>query len=290
MPLKHTRSFRVRQYECDVNGHVRCANYLRYMQETAFDASAAAGYDHYKYKSMSQIWLIRETEIEYIRPLQYGDHFKIDTWVQDFRRVSSRRRYEFYNSKTNAPAAVAHTDWAYIDTQTNRPTLIPDEIAGAFFPEGLPESFAARQPFPSPPAPPQLVYKMRLKVGWQDIDLLRHVNNAVYIDYMNECIMQLMAAFGWTSKRQTEAGFGINARRIRIKYSQQAIFNDELEISTWAYDMQRSTGIRYYEIRRVENDALIAQINTQDVCRDLTTGKTIRIPPDFLESFKANIA
>ncbi len=39
------RAFRVRSYECDGYGHVNHANYLRYMQEAAFDASAAAGYD-----------------------------------------------------------------------------------------------------------------------------------------------------------------------------------------------------------------------------------------------------
>ena len=41
----HERAFRVRQYECDPYGHVNHANYLRYMQEAAFDASAAVGYD-----------------------------------------------------------------------------------------------------------------------------------------------------------------------------------------------------------------------------------------------------
>jgi len=45
MPLIHERAFRVRHYECDAYGHVNHANYLRYMQEAALDASAAAGYD-----------------------------------------------------------------------------------------------------------------------------------------------------------------------------------------------------------------------------------------------------
>ena len=43
MPLKHERLFRVRFYECDAYGHLNNSNYVRYMQETAFDASAAAG-------------------------------------------------------------------------------------------------------------------------------------------------------------------------------------------------------------------------------------------------------
>ena len=49
MPLVHTRSFRVRYYECDAHNHLNNANYLKLMQEAAFEASAAVGYDRQKY-------------------------------------------------------------------------------------------------------------------------------------------------------------------------------------------------------------------------------------------------
>jgi hypothetical protein len=42
MPLTHTRLFRVRHYECDIEGRLRAANYLRYMQEAAFTATASS--------------------------------------------------------------------------------------------------------------------------------------------------------------------------------------------------------------------------------------------------------
>ena len=133
MPLTHTRTFKIRQYECDVNGHMNSANYLRFMQETAFDASAAAGYDQDKYRQLHRTWYIRETEIEYVHPLVYEDIVSVKTWVQDFRRVSSRRRYEFYNHETGNLVASAFTDWAYLDTDTGKPVLIPAEMIDAFF-------------------------------------------------------------------------------------------------------------------------------------------------------------
>ena len=67
------RAFRVRASECDPYGHVNHANYLRYMQETAFDASATVGYDMARYAALGHQWLIRETDITYLRPLVYGD-------------------------------------------------------------------------------------------------------------------------------------------------------------------------------------------------------------------------
>ena len=87
MPRTQTRTFRVRFGECDAYGHVNNTNYVRYMQEAAFDASAAAGYDFARYDALGQYWLVRETEVEYLKPLVYGDTFEVKTWVADFRRV-----------------------------------------------------------------------------------------------------------------------------------------------------------------------------------------------------------
>ena len=139
MPLTHTRAFKVRHYECDGYGHLNHANYVRYMQETAFDASAAAGYDLPRYEQLGHNWLVRETDIQYLLPLHYNDRVAITTWVMDFRRVRSRRAYEFRHEHSGEVAAKAVTDWVYLNTETGRPAAIPAEMMVAFFPEGLPQ-------------------------------------------------------------------------------------------------------------------------------------------------------
>jgi len=138
MPHVHERTFRIRHYECDAYGHVNNTHYLRYMQETAFDASAAVGYDLPRYAALGQHWLVRETEIEYLSPLHYGDAVRVKTWVADFRRVRSRRMYELYNAASGELAARASTDWVYLNTATGQPATVPPEMITAFFPEGAP--------------------------------------------------------------------------------------------------------------------------------------------------------
>lgn len=289
MPRTYTRQFRIRQYECDANGHLSNATYLRYMQETAFDASADAGYDLAAYERLNGLWLIRESEIEYLLPLTYGDRVNITTWVVDFRQVSSRRGYSFQNSETQELVARSNTDWAYIDTSRDRPAKIPEKMRSAFFPEGVPESFPPRPPFPSPPPPPQGIYQTNIKVNWDDIDVMAHVNNAIYLDYMNECTMRLIAEYGYGWDKMAAEGIGMYARNVRIKYHQPAILGDELVINTWAYNMRRSTGVRYYEILRSGDQKKIAEIVTLAVWVDLETGRPIRIPTKLLEIFKPNI-
>ena len=106
----------------------------------------------------------------------------------------------------------------------------------AFFPEGVPDVFPVREPFPSAPLPPPGVYSTRRRVVWQDIDMLQHVNNAVYLDYVTECGMQVIAAHHWPVERMMAEGFGILVRRNQVQYLQPALLNDELEIKTWFYN------------------------------------------------------
>jgi acyl-CoA thioester hydrolase len=287
MPLTHTRQFRVRYYECDAYGHLNNAQYLRYMQETAFDASAEAGYDMRRYDEIGRHWLIYNTEIEYLAALHYDERVTVKTWVADFRRSTSRRMYEFYREEELV--ARAHTDWVLLDSLNGKPARIPDEMVGAFLPEGAPKPALQRQPFPAPPPAPAGVFRARRRVEFRDLDPVGHVNNAVYLEYASECGFQVVAHFDWPLERMLAAGFGIFLRRNRIEYLQPALLGEELEISTWAYHMRRSTATRYYAIRRTSDEALLARVSTEAVWVNINNGHVQRIPQDFLEDLRPNV-
>jgi acyl-CoA thioester hydrolase len=287
MPLTHTRQFRVRYYECDAYGHLNNAQYLRYMQETAFDASAEAGYDLDRYKSIGHHWLIYNTEIEYLAALHYDERVTVKTWVADFRRSTSRRMYEFY--RDDELVARAHTDWVFLDNASGRPAVIPAEMVQVFLPEGPTKPAIQRQPFPpAPPAPPGAFLTKR-RVEFRDLDPVQHVNNAVYLEYASECGFQAVAYFNWPLERMLAAGFGIFLRRNRIEYLQPALLGEELEISTWAYNVRRSTATRYYAIQRARDAALLARVSTEAAWVDIKSGRLQRIPPDFLEDLRPNL-
>ena len=161
MPLIHKRTFRVRSYECDFNGHVNHANYLRYMQEAALDASAAVGYDEARYNALGHIWLIRETNIEYLHPLRFGDSVEVTTWVGDFRRVRSRRFYELRNTRKRRTGGERIDRLGLHRARKWAPARVPPEMVAAFSPEGTPEEAERRDPFPAAPPPPPGVFTMR---------------------------------------------------------------------------------------------------------------------------------
>jgi acyl-CoA thioester hydrolase len=86
-----------------------------------------------------------------------------------------------------------------------------------------------------------------------------------------------------------EAGFAIFLRKHQVQYLQPALLGDALELSTWAYDIKRSTATRAYAIRRAGDGTLLAQVNSLGVWVDLATGRPIRIPADLMADFAPNL-
>ena len=290
MPLKHTRSFRVRFYECDAYGHLNNSNYVRFMQEAAFDASASAGYDDDSYHRLNLIWLIRETEVEYLQPLRYGDTAEVTTWVEDFRRVRSRRVYEIRRQGEDTLLARGSTDWVLLNQDTLRPVSIPEEMKLAFFPEGAPDKVGKREGFPSPPPPPIGAVTVTREVAWEDVDPAQHVNNAKYFTYIEEAGIQAAAQFGFSMQEYLDQGLGTVARKTRIEYKQPAILGDTLKITTYLSDPRRIRATRHFALRRQSDQALIAQAFVLWVFVDLNTGKPVRVPKELLDGFSEHIS
>ena len=76
--------------------------------------------------------LVRTHTIEYLRPAYIGDTISVLTWVVNFRRVRSLRRYKFVRPEDNAIIARGETDRVFVDAKTGRPLTIPDEVKNTF--------------------------------------------------------------------------------------------------------------------------------------------------------------
>lgn len=287
MPAIFKRNFRVRHYECDAYGHLNNVNYLRYMQETALDASAAVGWDTSRYERIGKQWLIRESDIHYLKAIRWNDEIEITSYVVDFRRVQSRRRYEF--RRDGELVAEANTNWVFLEMENQRPTTVPPEMIADFAPDGLADS-APSEKFPEQPRKPSGAFMLRKRVEWRDIDTVGHVNNAAYMSYCEDCSTQVGRDLGWAMRRMLDANFALVLRRFRIQYLLPAVLDDEVEITSWVSDVKRATAFRHYELRRVSDGEQLARAYAQVVFFDLAKQRPARVPEDFLEAFAENVS
>lgn len=222
MPYIHHYSLNVRHYECDAHGRLHTAALLGYLQEAAFDASAAVGWSAARYAAESLQWLAYETEIMLLYPAEqppgYADALTVRTWVADMRRVRSLRRYEVYRGE--ALVAQASTDWVLIDAVKHLPVSIPPQVVSDYAQGETTPSTDQRPPFPRFPATPPDAFTLRRRVEWRDIDPAAHVNNAVYLHYATEALRQ--------------AGLAAAFSRYQIEYKLAAVLDDEVAAHAWS--------------------------------------------------------
>jgi acyl-CoA thioester hydrolase len=149
------------------------------------------------------------------------------------------------------------------------------------------------------------VYVAYFKVRHHELDSLGHVNNATYLNYLEQAAIDHAAAGGFPEDALREVGGVFVARRHEIDYLQPAKANDLLRVVTWPVELGAARAIRAYEIRRlpaqpfetplidgirnpseigIEGD-LIAQAQTVWAFVDTETGRPRRMPREIVSEF-----
>ncbi|MDJ0727737.1 MAG: acyl-CoA thioesterase [Prochloraceae cyanobacterium] len=115
----------------DQNGHVNNVEYVRWMQQTAELHSDHQGCTQASRK-VGATWVARSHKIEYFRPAWLSEEIAILTWVSNWRRVRSLRKYKFVRLSDRSILAAGETEWIFVDAQSFRPLTIPETILSLF--------------------------------------------------------------------------------------------------------------------------------------------------------------
>ena len=91
---------------------------------------SAQGWDPERYRSLGVWWVVRSHYIKYLKPSFEGQAVVVCTWVFNFKRSSSVRKYRFERGED--VLAVAETNWALIDMHDRVPARIPPELRQSF--------------------------------------------------------------------------------------------------------------------------------------------------------------
>lgn len=297
----HKSTFRVRQYECDAYGHLNNVNYVRYLQEAILEMDAAAGYALAQSTAAGWRWLTRRLDIEYLRPARYGDTVELMVSALGGEAESVCRACEYRLAGSGDLVAQATIAAAPVDMVSGEPVELPPadlkltaesaerELNASALSAPSAVSSSCVVALPSLPPPPSGVFSVRRRVAWGDLDMTRHVGDATLLEYVEACGFGVIAAHGWPAERMAAEGFAIILRRHQIENLASVALDDELEIATWASDVKRVMATRHYTIRRVTDGTLLTRVDTLGVWVDITSGRPIRIPLDFLADFAPNL-
>jgi acyl-ACP thioesterase len=217
VPRKIETSIRVRFEECQPGGEIRASAFLRYAQDAAWVHSDLAGFDRAWYLERGLTWVVRCLTLDVLGPSMAGTSLTVTTEVLGMRRVLARRRGEIIDQAGGLIATV-DTDWL-LTGPSLVPVRIPPDFEGAFPP--VPATFeAARVPLPSTPPGAHL---RTFHVRRSEVDPLAHVNNAAYVDYLEESLAEAGAV----------EALGARPRRYVLEYQRAAEPRAELRGATW---------------------------------------------------------
>ena len=103
-------------------------------------------------------------------------------------------------------------------------------------------------------------YNCSLHVRSYECDAYGHVNNAVYLNYLEYARGEYLKAIGFPYQKAMEAGFGLYVARIAIDYKIPAFPEEELLITTKAIKKGAVSGVLSQTIRRSAEVIAFAEV------------------------------
>ncbi len=131
------------------------------------------------------------------------------------------------------------------------------------------------------------VFTVKFIVRSYECDSYGHVNNAVYLNYLEFARMFALLEKGFTLEKMKSSGFLVVIRRIEIDYISPLYTGQEVLIKTFTSESKNSSGTFSQQIYEAKNEKLAAEAKVTWVFTNLT-GRPIAIPKEIREAFEIN--
>ena len=197
---------RIRLSDMDAGGRLRLDAVARYLQDAATDDVEETGWG-----APEHLWVLRSIRIDVVAPCLDDERVEISTWGSGFSALAAGRRWSVEGDRGGR--VEVDSVWIHLGPDA-RPTRIGEgfdayaEAAGG-------KVASTRLLLQAPPEDaPRMVWPLRMT----DVDVLGHVNNAVY----------------WQAVEHGLAGTGRDMRsplRARLDYRHPIDLNEDVALA-----------------------------------------------------------
>ena len=124
------------------------------------------------------------------------------------------------------------------------------------------------------------IYRHKFTVPESTVDRNGHVNNVVYVQWMQDVAVLHADATGGTRVMHA-AGATWVVRSHKIEYLNPAFAGEEVTALTWVVDFRRVRSLRCYRFLRERDKTLLARGETDWVFVDAESGRPRKIPDEI---------
>jgi acyl-CoA thioester hydrolase len=126
---------------------------------------------------------------------------------------------------------------------------------------------------------------LAVEVAREHIDLMQHVNNVHYLQWLENVAWDHSVALGMRPQDYTRLAHGMVVRRHELDYIAPALLGDRVLLGTWIVGLDRLSLHRRYQFVRASDGATLFRGATHFVCVEIASGKVRRMPPEFAEVY-----
>ena len=221
-----TLRYTIRGIELDATGAVSPGWFARIFEHTRWQVFAKDGY---ALRGLLDGGVARAGTFEYGVPLSYQDELLIDTWVARVGRTSFDFGHRIMRLRDEAIAARARMTVVNLGPEGPAPV---DPVVAAFV---LNEPAPAVRPWPE--GDRLHSWKRQWIVRPSDQDSFRHVNQARYVDYIDDA--------RWFAAQAGEpAGVEGRLASLSVEYLRETHAGEQVQMETWVTGDRR----RAYEL------------------------------------------
>lgn len=128
------------------------------------------------------------------------------------------------------------------------------------------------------------IYTKTIRIPDNAIDENGHVNNVVYVQWMQDIAVEHYASIGGIEAQGPDATWVV--REHKIEYLLPAYAGEEIEIRTRVENVRRVRSLRKYEFVRKSDGKILVRGETDWVFVDVNTGRPRAVPEKVANIFK----
>ncbi len=132
-------------------------------------------------------------------------------------------------------------------------------------------------------------YVQPVQVRFRDMDAMGHVNNAVYLTYLE---MARVGYYNHLFGLSKPEDFPFILARVEIDFRSPLVLGEGLLVGIRVSRVGNKSFHFEYELREEKSGRLVAEARSVQVMYDYKTGQTMPVPPEFrrtLEAFEGRV-
>lgn len=130
------------------------------------------------------------------------------------------------------------------------------------------------------------IYTKAITISKDAIDENGHVNNVVYVQWMQDIAVEHYASLGGIEAQGPDSTWVV--RQHSIEYLLPAFAGEEIEIRTWVENIRKVRSLRKYEFARKSDEKILVKGETDWVFVDVKTGSPKAIPKEVEKVFEVS--